>query len=489
MVNRRVVLRSRPAHVPQPDNFEIVSGEVPEPGDGEILVRNLYFSIEPAIRARLDGKETYMPPIGIGEPIQSPTVGRVVRSRHPDYQEGEVLFGFNNWDDYVIVQRRHPAARPPVAGGGDAALLLRRCAGRIGHHCVCRAARHRGDPGRRDRGDQRGRRWRGQRRRADRAPAGVPRRRTRRLGRQGRRRQGPPRASTRRSTTARCPISRRRWRRRVPMGWTCTTTTSAAPTLDAMLVNMKSFGRIVACGMMAGYNQQDEPPPVRHLWEVVARQLRMQGFLLPFFPDSIQKGLEELHGWVRSGELQVLENVTHGLPSRARGILRPDGRQHGRQDVARARRGPTCTTRAWRPWRGRSAELRHADRRRDARGGGAPLGDRVRGPARHDRVADGEHQRRGARRRGARAAFAGHDDAVGRSRRRDRRETLSTSVTPPAVISVRGRQRHDLAARRRPRGAGRAARGSRPGCRRRTRSRASRASPVRRRPRARARPR
>jgi NADPH-dependent curcumin reductase CurA len=85
------------------------------------------------------------------------------------------------------------------------------------------------------------------------------------------------------------------------------------PTLDAMLVNMKSFGRIVACGMMAGYNQQDEPPPVRNLWEVVARQLRMQGFLLPFFPDSIPKALEELHGWVRSGELQVLENVTHGL--------------------------------------------------------------------------------------------------------------------------------------------------------------------------------
>jgi NADPH-dependent curcumin reductase CurA len=85
------------------------------------------------------------------------------------------------------------------------------------------------------------------------------------------------------------------------------------PTLDAMLVNMKSFGRIVACGMMAGYNQQDEPPPVRQLWEVVARQLRMQGFLLPFFPDSIPKALEELHRWVRSGELQVLENVTHGL--------------------------------------------------------------------------------------------------------------------------------------------------------------------------------
>jgi NADPH-dependent curcumin reductase CurA len=101
--NRRVVLRSRPAHVPQADNFEIVPVEVPEPCVGQILVRNLYFSVEPAIRARLDGKETYMPPIGIGEPIQSPTVGRVVRSNHPGYEEGKILYGFNDWDDYVLV--------------------------------------------------------------------------------------------------------------------------------------------------------------------------------------------------------------------------------------------------------------------------------------------------------------------------------------------------------------------------------------------------
>ena len=49
--------------------------------------------MEPAIRARLDGKETYMPPIGLGEPIRSPTVGRVMRTNSPDFEEGEVLYG------------------------------------------------------------------------------------------------------------------------------------------------------------------------------------------------------------------------------------------------------------------------------------------------------------------------------------------------------------------------------------------------------------
>jgi hypothetical protein len=312
MVNRRVVLRSRPAHVPQPDNFEIVPGEVPEPGDGEILVRNLYFSVEPAIRARLDGKETYMPPIGIGEPIQSPTVGRVVRSNHPGYQEGEVLFGFNNWDDYVIVSddtllldRLSPEEGMPLSyyvgalgGSGTTAYVGLHDVGGIqaGETVVISAAAGGVGSVAGQIARLRGCRVVGLVGSADKAAVVKDR-----LGFDEviNYREVPDLAAAVREA---CPDGVDLYYDNV-----------GGPTLDALLVNMKSFGRIVACGMMAGYNQQDEPPPVRHLWEVVARQLRMQGFLLPFFPDSIQKGLEELHGWVRSGELQVLENVTHGL--------------------------------------------------------------------------------------------------------------------------------------------------------------------------------
>jgi NADPH-dependent curcumin reductase CurA len=100
--NRQVVLASRPAHVPEPANFDVVAAAVPEPGPGEALVRNLCLSMEPAIRARLDGVETYMPPIEVGEPIQSPSVGRVVRSNNPRFTEGDVLFGFTNWEDYSV---------------------------------------------------------------------------------------------------------------------------------------------------------------------------------------------------------------------------------------------------------------------------------------------------------------------------------------------------------------------------------------------------
>ena len=149
--------------------------------------------------------------------------------------------------------------------------------------------------------------------------------------------------------------------------------------------------------MMAGYNQHDEPPPVRNLLEVVARQLRMQGFLLPFFPESIQKGLEELHGWVRSGDLEVLENVTHGLDRAPDAFCRlMSGRRSARPCSSST--GPTCTIRAWRPWRGRSAELRLADRRRDrARRRRAPRRSRARrGAARSRRRSPARAARRTA---------------------------------------------------------------------------------------------
>ena len=312
MVNRRVVLRSRPAHVPQPKDFEIVQTEVPEPGPEEVLVRNLYFSIEPAIRARLDDKETYMPPIGIGEPIQSPTVGRVVRSHHPGYREGEILFGFNNWDDYVIVtddtlllERLSPEEGIPLSyyvgalgGSGTTAYVGLHDVGGIqqGETVVVSAAAGGVGSVAGQIARLRGCRVVGLVGSADKAAVIKDR-----LGFDVaiNYREAPDLAA---AVAEACPD-----------GVDVYFDNVGGPTLDAMLVNMKTFGRVVCCGTMAGYNQQDEPPPVHHLWEVVARQLRMQGFLLPFFPDSIPEALHELHGWVRSGDLQVLENVAHGL--------------------------------------------------------------------------------------------------------------------------------------------------------------------------------
>jgi NADPH-dependent curcumin reductase CurA len=309
MRNRRVVLRSRPAHVPDRENFEVVEVDVPEPGPEQALVRNLYFSAEPAIRPRLDGTDTYMPPIGIGEPIQSPTLGRVVRSNHREWREGDILFGFNNWEDYttfsddtLLLQHLRPREGVPLSyyvgplgGTGGAAYVGLHDIGRVetGETVVVSAAA--GGVG---------------------SVAGqIARiRGCRVVGLVG--------------SAEKAAIVRDRLRFDVVINYRETRDLAAAvrdacpdgvdlyfdnvggATLDALLTCMNPFGRIVCCGMIATYNQQDQPPPVHHLWEVVARQLHVQGFLLL---EMSQTALDDLHDWVGSGELVVLENVTRGI--------------------------------------------------------------------------------------------------------------------------------------------------------------------------------
>ena len=184
------------------------------------------------------------------------------------------------------------------------------------------------------------------------------------------------------------------------------------PTLDAMLVNMKSFGRIVACGMMAGYNQQDEPPPVRHLWEVVARQLRMQGFLLPFFPDVDSRRARRA---ARVGAFRRAAGPgeRHARPpSRARGVLRPDGRQHGRQDPARARRDRPAPPGRGDP--GGAGQLSCGTRTAAAMRAAAARPSAIACAARRGTIASPMASTSGAAHFGvrARAALAGDDDAV-----------------------------------------------------------------------------
>src|SRR3954471_11552368 len=103
MTNRSVVLRSRPTDVPQLENFGIADGEVPEPGPGQMLVRNSCLGVEAGMRTRLNEEVSYIPPIGIGEPLESPTISEVVRSEHPDFREGEILIGMAPWSNYAVL--------------------------------------------------------------------------------------------------------------------------------------------------------------------------------------------------------------------------------------------------------------------------------------------------------------------------------------------------------------------------------------------------
>jgi NADPH-dependent curcumin reductase len=122
-MNRQILLKSRPKGEPTPDNFELVERPVPEPGEGQFLVRHRFLSLDPYMRGRMSDARSYARPVGIGEVMQAGTVGEVVRSRHPDYREGDIVSLYGGWQDYALsngagARKLDASAAPPETALG-----------------------------------------------------------------------------------------------------------------------------------------------------------------------------------------------------------------------------------------------------------------------------------------------------------------------------------------------------------------------------------
>ncbi len=87
--NRRWVLASRPHGAPVPENFRLEEDDVATPGEGQVLLRTVYLSLDPYMRGRMSDEPSYSPPVDIGGVMVGGTVSRVVESNHPDYQPGD----------------------------------------------------------------------------------------------------------------------------------------------------------------------------------------------------------------------------------------------------------------------------------------------------------------------------------------------------------------------------------------------------------------
>ena len=100
--NRQVRLKSRPDGIPQAEHFEIVDAEMPELAEGQLLVRNQFLSVEPAMRGWVSAVANYSQPVGIGEVMRSFAAGTVVKSRHPDFAEGDLVMGLLGWQAFAL---------------------------------------------------------------------------------------------------------------------------------------------------------------------------------------------------------------------------------------------------------------------------------------------------------------------------------------------------------------------------------------------------
>lgn len=101
-INRKIVLNSRPVGAPTPDNFRLEESAKPVPVAGQILLRTLYLSLDPYMRGRMSDAQSYAPPVEVGAEMIGGTVARVESSLHPDYQAGDLVLGFNGWQDFAV---------------------------------------------------------------------------------------------------------------------------------------------------------------------------------------------------------------------------------------------------------------------------------------------------------------------------------------------------------------------------------------------------
>jgi NADPH-dependent curcumin reductase CurA len=102
-INRQWKLTSRPVGMPKRSDFTYETLPAATPGDGQILVRTHYISLDPAMRGWMNDARSYVPPIGLGEVMRAGAVGEVVASHHPDWKAGDYAVGMFGMQDYAAV--------------------------------------------------------------------------------------------------------------------------------------------------------------------------------------------------------------------------------------------------------------------------------------------------------------------------------------------------------------------------------------------------
>lgn len=102
ITNRQFVLNSRPQGAPVPENFRLENTPLPTPGNGQVLLRTVYLSLDPYMRGRMNDAPSYAPPVALDEVMVGGTVSRVMVSHHPDFSAGDWVVSYCGWQDYGL---------------------------------------------------------------------------------------------------------------------------------------------------------------------------------------------------------------------------------------------------------------------------------------------------------------------------------------------------------------------------------------------------
>lgn len=102
MTNKQLILRERPVGMPTKDTWSMQETNVPEPADGELIVRHHYISLDPAMRGWMNDARSYIPPVQLGDVMRAGSIGEVVASKHDKFAVGDIITGWGGVQEYSL---------------------------------------------------------------------------------------------------------------------------------------------------------------------------------------------------------------------------------------------------------------------------------------------------------------------------------------------------------------------------------------------------
>lgn len=308
-LNRQWRLAARPSGLPKESDFSWHEEPVAEPGDGELLVRNLYLSLDPANRGWMTGRKTYIDPVGIGDVMFGSTIAVVESSRHQDFQPGEIVSGFLGWQDYALASPRALVKLPP-----ELPVPLEDYFAVFGHVGMT-AYFGLLDVGRPAEGETL----------VVSAAAGAVGSLVGQLGKlHGCRVVGIAGSDEKCSwLTAELGFDAAVNYRREPVAEALVASCPegidvyfdnvGGEILEAALSGINDRARIVVCGMISQYNAIEPPPGPRNLGNLLIHRARMEGFIVLDYFLRASEAIDALGAWVSEGRLRYRVHVVEGL--------------------------------------------------------------------------------------------------------------------------------------------------------------------------------
>jgi len=309
IMNKTIILKRRPEGKPSLEDFELQTGEIPEAGPNEILLKTKYVSVDPYLRGRMRDEKSYINPFYVNEPVESGIIAEVIESGNPNFKRGEFVNGMLKWKEYQVVNgtgvnKVDPEMAPLTVFLGvlgltgitaylglekigklkaGETLLVSAAAGavgsvvgQIGKIMGCKVIGIAGSDEKIEKIKK-----------SFNFDDGINYQTSENL--------------------------KKEIRQKCPNGVDVYFDNVGGEILDAALMNMNKFGRVINCGAISLYNKTEVPMGPRPEGILIKNSIMMQGFTVRDYVKDFGPAINQLSAWLKEDKLKYNETIVDGF--------------------------------------------------------------------------------------------------------------------------------------------------------------------------------